>query len=672
MADCLQLDGTSDSQHGSRDTLYVWHANRPTALKRKGVKSVSPNSRSTSKRKAPVSRKARVKPREPAVKQWSPLLANPRRRAEGFSYDSHDKLAALAGADTTATGGEAPNDDQEDLVPWVLNGYGVSTASWEFKVLSRFFAQEQRQRPSDSDSEAWAWLDDREITMGQSRDYGRSMNATELYESLKHSRYDHTDFKNVDQRMIFISRLTPEFVKTLAKTAWGDHMSALRDAVWRHIAMETCFRVQVPMLGGPAFHLEFHLAHLRLRDTNTHAVADGVHLVDGVGQPPLDVSFLDLRTPSGEVSPHWIYQAQDSLVIYGWSNMQWTGYAFSNTGHGASLEYEEVDDEMKPHDLSTEYGFNFDLPKDVWDAREYWIRILAFRCEFVSQEWQYLIRTVEDGVNAWRSRDPCGPETSQPSTGAHDIHTSLNRTIQIMQLLRSLRDSLSTTLRTYEQFNGPSGDISYFSDLDGRSLMALNTTKESFDKLVGLHLRLVSLDESCERFAAHLGRVLSLESNRLTAQSNQLNRDSNQLSSEAHSLSQRTHDLNERTSLLNDRIRELNEMSAQAACANQAAAAKTSRSTRVNVELLLFTTPFAMVLQYFGSEKDIFSFKRNPTTFIIATLVLMLVLRLLTLLLEHPDRILGFFRGLHVKVSNQTDAGNDSSGTELEVVSPVV
>lgn len=54
---------------------------------------------------------------------------------------------------------------------------------------------------------------------------------------------------------------------------------------------------------------------------------------------------------------------------------------------------------------------------------------------------------------------------------------------------------------------------------------------------------------------------------------------------ESHSLSERTHELNVRTSILNDKIRELNETSTKAACANLAAAAKTSNSTRVNVEV---------------------------------------------------------------------------------------
>jgi hypothetical protein len=47
-----------------------------------------------------------------------------------------------------------------------------------------------------------------------------------------------------------------------------------------------------------------------------------------------------------------------------------------------------------------------------------------------------------------------------------------------------------------------------------------------------------------------------------------------------------------------------------------------------------------MVLQYFGSEKDIFSFTRNTKTFVLSTVILMMVLRLLALLLEHSGKLL--------------------------------
>jgi hypothetical protein len=49
-----------------------------------------------------------------------------------------------------------------------------------------------------------------------------------------------------------------------------------------------------------------------------------------------------------------------------------------------------------------------------------------------------------------------------------------------------------------------------------------------------------------------------------------------------------------------------------------------------------------MMLQYFGAEKDIFSFNRNPKTFIFATLILMVLLRLMALLFEHAGKVMRF------------------------------
>jgi uncharacterized phage infection (PIP) family protein YhgE len=82
-----------------------------------------------------------------------------------------------------------------------------------------------------------------------------------------------------------------------------------------------------------------------------------------------------------------------------------------------------------------------------------------------------------------------------------------------------------------------------------------------------------------------LGRILSLESNRLTAQSNLMNQEANRLSAESRDIHRQTQKLATATITLNTEIRKLNEESTAAARANQDAAAKTSLSTRVNVEV---------------------------------------------------------------------------------------
>lgn len=60
---------------------------------------------------------------------------------------------------------------------------------------------------------------------------------------------------------------------------------------------------------------------------------------------------------------------------------------------------------------------------------------------------------------------------------------------------------------------------------------------------------------------------------------------SNELSVKSHDIQRQTQALAESTIALNKEIRKLNEQSTEAARANQADAAKTSLSTRVNVEV---------------------------------------------------------------------------------------
>jgi hypothetical protein len=54
--------------------------------------------------------------------------------------------------------------------------------------------------------------------------------------------------------------------------------------------------------------------------------------------------------------------------------------------------------------------------------------------------------------------------------------------------------------------------------------------------------------------------------------------------------------------------------------------------------LFLVTTPFVLALQYFGAEKDIFSFERNPRTFSYAIVILFCALPLLTYVVSLLNR----------------------------------
>lgn len=148
------------------------------------------------------------------------------------------------------------------------------------------------------------------------------------------------------------------------------------------------------MLGVNTYRLEFHMAHLLLRQSPQTAdpATDG---------SISNLSFLNLTNAEGQIVPHSIYQGHMSLVICGWSNLQWTGYSFARDDN-SDLEIGETD-QLRRH-LASEYGFDFATPAQSaqpLDARSYWLHLVAHRTQHVLREWLCLIRTIEEGVETW-------------------------------------------------------------------------------------------------------------------------------------------------------------------------------------------------------------------------------------------------------------------------------
>lgn len=101
----------------------------------------------------------------------------------------------------------------------------------------------------------------------------------------------------------------------------------------------------------------------------------------------------------------------------------------------------------------------------------------------------------------------------------------------------------------------------------------------------------------------------------------------NKINRESQALSRLAHQVNLETNTITKETAELNRQST-------IAAVDSSRTTHINVQLFLITTPFILALQYFGAEKDIFSFDRNPRTFSYTICVLFCALPILTYLLS--------------------------------------
>jgi hypothetical protein len=160
------------------------------------------------------------------------------------------------------------------------------------------------------------------------------------------------------------------------------------------------------MQGFQYFCLEFHLAHLILREDQELSSTIRQITNETYPTPPLArISFTSGMSSHGSAGHYSVHQAHISVVVCGWSNTQWTGYAFAKTGL-ACQPYDEAADgeDDDPDGLEHDY-FAADRETDYRraipacsDAREYWLRVVEARCQLVSQEWLYMVNILERGV----------------------------------------------------------------------------------------------------------------------------------------------------------------------------------------------------------------------------------------------------------------------------------
>jgi hypothetical protein len=125
----------------------------------------------------------------------------------------------------------------------------------------------------------------------------------------------------------------------------------------------------------------------------------------------------------------------------------------------------------------------------------------------------------------------------------------------------------------------------------------------------------------------------------------------NKINRESQELSRLSHAVNLETNTITRETAELNRQSTTAAV-------DSSRTTRINVQLFLITTPFILALQYFGAEKDIFSFDRNPRTFSYTICVLFCALPILTYALSLLNQSWdNFFRKIFRRSKSEDEEG---------------
>ena len=196
-----------------------------------------------------------------------------------------------------------------------------------------------------------------------------------------------------------------------------------------------------------------------------------------------------------------------------------------------------------------------------------------------------------------------------------------------VELLRKLHEGLGDAVQAWHRFDD---EVIYFSDMQNSQVMAtLTSLKKTLGSLTGLQQRVRSLTEPCEK--AEKVVSLSRPVRKGLALTDKLEifigTIGNEINAESQELSRRSHAVNLETNTIAQETAKLNRQST-------AAAVESSQTTRINVQLFLITTPFILALQYFGAEKDIFSFERNPRTFTYAVCVLFCALPILTYVLS--------------------------------------
>lgn len=69
-------------------------------------------------------------------------------------------------------------------------------------------------------------------------------------------------------------------------------------------------------------------------------------------------------------------------------------------------------------------------------------------------------------------------------------------------ILVKLHEHTAETNRAWVKFNNLYGDIAYFSDLSDRAAdEAINSIRDTFEDLLGLEKKLISMQESCNLWA---------------------------------------------------------------------------------------------------------------------------------------------------------------------------
>jgi hypothetical protein len=334
------------------------------------------------------------------AKEWDPEFLEHRDFKEDDSYLKWKEKGLIACGDPIRIDGEDPQVDGEGLRIF-LRDYDDGGPLYGAEDVEEFCEDKQLQDILSGEAFEYlkrnVWIDDRSRS-GEYREYQNPMTPYTLFRALDESRFDNNNEKpDADQRRMLFVDLEPYHILVLAETASELQVPVLRDAIQKHLALETSLRVHIPLKGISMFHLELHLPYFALRQSTRPTSS---HL--GNKRQCIDLSFLTTRS-NGRPSQlrYKIFDAQISFVISGWEDSRWVAWSFIDNYFS---EEELLDIDGYPYKGFVEDPIakgQLDQNKPLVNPREYFLMILKVRSEQVLQEWEWVVQTVKRNVKRY-------------------------------------------------------------------------------------------------------------------------------------------------------------------------------------------------------------------------------------------------------------------------------
>jgi hypothetical protein len=334
------------------------------------------------------------------AKEWDPDFLEHRDFKEDGSYLKWKKEGLKVRGDPIRVDGKDPQVDEEGLRMFLRDyddgeplcgAEDVEEFCEDRRLQDILFAETSKKLKRN------VWLDDRSRS-GEYREYQNPLTPYTLLRALEEPRFDNKDKPDADRRRMLFVDLEPDHILVLAETASERQVPVLRDAIQKHLALETSLRVHIPLKGISMFHLELHLPYFALRQSTKPA---GFH-ARGKRQC-IDLSFLTGCSNSGPSQPRYkIFEAQISFVISGWEDSRWVAWSFIDNYF--EKEEELLDIDGYPYECFVEDPIvkgQLDQNDPFANPREYFLMFLKVRSEQILQEWECVVHSVRRNVKRY-------------------------------------------------------------------------------------------------------------------------------------------------------------------------------------------------------------------------------------------------------------------------------